>query len=431
MPGVRFPLLDLYMGKWKQKLTQELYTQLDWGGPVSNLLFPRYIPKHMSMFDAPSSMLLSSFQSSSFAHGIWNTTKFFVGLDIFDRAIAPSFKGWINATASKEMDKIMEPYAAIFDPKRLQEDVEYEEEVLANLQEQGFNTAPLNPSYEDIAVTADPLTEHEGASLSFPLVAAMHYSSALPLTFWDSPFKSETQEMLVRSQANRLEINRIVRKYHKAKDRQQVNDFYQQLLGWSSQNRRDFEQVFALFKQTIPDGWAQDEANVSRMLDLFETEIRAALSIENAGKSSKQLERVFKKYQKQIDNEVIRLDNKFINAVLQIDQLIAYWQFMKDSFKEDLEVDLQDNDCSFLIPEIGPWVKRYEQVVGKFIATLERIKQSTVSMEEKARKIDESFTEFSEKKEQFFREMDLWRLKAVSSQEVSADESSNVSTAPY
>lgn len=432
IPGLRVPLVDLLSGTWKQKLTQELYVGLDWGDPVSNLLFPRYIPKHVQMLDTPGRMLLGSFQSSSLAHGMLNTTKFFVGMDMTDRFIYPYFKRWISSTAAKEQDKQMRPYATVFDPKLLEEDAKYEQEVMDALQEQGFNTAPVTSNYEDIAATVDPLTEHEGASLSFPLVAAIHYSSKLHSVFWNSPFESDVQAMLLQTQAHRLEINRLVRKYNKAKDRQQVNEFYQQLVAWSRQNRSDFEKGFASFKQTVPDGWAQDEADVSHMLDLFETEIRAALSIENAGKSSKQLDRIYKRYQKQVEKKIELLNNKFDNTVLsrEINPVIAHWQMLRDSYEEDLQVSLEESKCAFLIPKIGPWVKRYHQLINKFIGALENIKRSSASMEEKIKKIDESVLAFFEEKEQFMKEIDVWVTTEVSHREQQADESPNVSTAP-
>ncbi len=435
LPGVRVSLPELMSGAWHSRVASEIYQPLDWGGTVSNLLMPRFVPKHVGLFEAPVRMQSAAFHSASLTHGMLQSSKFFLGVDIWDRMLKPSFNKWRDSTAQKELDKILAHYSDVFDPKLLQEDAQYAQEVLDAVKEQGFDTTPVNPIYEEIAWLANPLTEHEGVSVSFPLLSAWHYSSKLPFAFWNSPFQSPLLEQRVKMQATELQINRLVRKYQQTQDRQLVDSFIQESLAANRKKRESWMEQFTLFKQFLPGDWTKDEADFLQTFDSFEKEVRATSGIENIGKRVEHLNRINKKYDGLLNGKIEKLNIKIkqLNARQleeSIRELLSDLQRRKENYQEDLEQSLYETDLSFPVETCTPWVERYHQLADKYIRRLEALRRGGEFNEEKKTQIVEAWISFLEEEEQLAKEVDVWRTLVATQRELQPDESSDISTQP-
>ena len=442
MAGIRVSVPEVVSGTWKNRVAAEIYQPVDWGGTVSNLLMPRYVPRHMPLFSAPGRMLKGTFNSSSFASGLANTTKFFLGMEVVDRALYPSFNGWLTSTAEEEQTKLMEPYAATFDPQRLREDEEYQEEILSSLREQGFSTAPLNPMYNEVIGAANP--EHAGTSITFPLLSAWHYSSKLPFTWWNSPFESEGARIAVQTQALQLERNRLTRKYTQALDRQaeaseqerllQTEEYARDLVNNCQQAIINQREAFAIYKQNLPGEWDADEQDVLRILDRFQTEIRAAVSIENVDKREKQLVRVRNKYEKQLEKKMKAVQSKIYNAENEgLEKEIRNLKRSQKDIREDLGFRLQiepEKIYEALIPELGPWVERYQQFASKYIQRFETLKKDFSN--KRVENINKTYDDFYAEQGRLDNEFNLWVLReAARSNELYPEESTEVPSQAY
>lgn len=439
MAGIRVSVPELLSGTWKGRVAAEIYQPIDWGGTVSNLLMPRYVPRHMSLFSAPARMLNGTFNSSSFASGLAGTTKFFLGMEVLDRALYPSFNNWMTSTAEDEQKKLREHYAATFDPQRLREDEEYQEEILSSLREQGFCTDSLNPMYNEVIGAAKP--EHAGSSISYPLLAARHYSSKLPFTWWNSPFESEGARIAVQTQALQVERNRLTRKYTQAVARQaeaseqerllQTEEYARDLVNNCQQTIINQKEAFAFYKQNLPGEWDADEKDILRILDRFQTEIRAAVSIENVDKREKQLVRVRNKYDKQLEKKMKAVQSKIYNAENEIfDEQIRELERLQGDIEEDLRTILLEAEYGVLVSELGPWVKRYQQFAAQYIQQFKTLKKDF--SDKRVENINKTYEDMQLERDRLDNEFNLWVVReVVRGKELYPEESTEVSSQAY
>lgn len=437
--GIRVSVPELFSGTWKNRLAAEIYRPVDWGGTVSNLLMPRYVPRYMPLFAAPRRMLKGTFNSSSFASGLGNMTKVFLGVEAFDRALYPFFNSWLTSTAKEEQKKLMESYAFAFDPQRLQEDEKSQEEILSSLQKQGFSTAP-NPMYDEIIGAANPA--YAGTGIRFLFLSPWHYSSKLPFKGWNSPFESEAARITVRAQALQVERTRLSRKYTQAKARQaeaieqdrllQSEEYARELLNNCQQTIIVQKEAFALYRQYLPGvEWDADEKAVLWILDRFQSEIRAAVSIENVDKREKQLVRVVNKYNKQFEKKVNAVQSKIYNvANAGLDENIQKLERLQECIEHNLRTTLLEENYGALLPGLDPWVKRYRQFASKYIQKLKTLKKDF--SDKRKENINKTYADCQAEKRRIDQEFDMWVLLEVDRrQELYPTESTEVPSQTY
>lgn len=419
MSGIRVSLPELVSGMWKNKVAREIYTPLDWGGTVSNLLMPRYIPNHMPLFQAPGKMIAGTFNSSSFVSGLKGTTKFFLGMEVLDRAVYPSFLSWQTSVATDEQQQLMNPYADILAPNLIREDEQASQETLDILQQQGFNTDPIEPMYDDIMAAANP--QKEGSTLSFPLIAAWHYSSKLPFISWDTPFQREGDRITVNIQARKLERSRMLRHYQDAKDSRALDEAVQNILSSIRQEKAQLPVLFNSLKQIFPGDWRAEEQAMTSYYQEYAAEVQEAAQISNIREKNKQLEKIVNKYNNQAKNWDKRLDNKARSIAAPEGE---------SAFFRSLIEPLETHRNEFRLRMFNPvWTATYPDMAESFSTEYAQLLSNTIAQIKDIKKQHISFIDKYSKMGQIFNSLDQQSLQLAEKYKVNQFEQHN-SSAP-
>lgn len=390
VPGMRISYLDLELGTWKSKVANELYTQVDWGGPVSNLIMPRYIPKHVSLLEAPGRMLMNTFKSASLPHGIASTTKFFLGMEGLDRVVFPYYKNWMTSSAEEVEKELIASHGKTLDPKLMAKDEKAEQEILAELKKQGFNTDPVNPMYDEILGAAKD--EKSGAAISWPLIAGIHYSSKLPFTFWKSPFESEGQRIAIDRQARQRERARIMRRYSQAVQEQNQRElerldkeqkiFIQKQLELLAEEKQNMLAMFTQLEQDLPGDWSAEKTKFSRFYASSEAELRKAAQIEDLNTRINRVNSIDSKYEAKTNElfaMITKKKNKLLLAAVAPEGEKAFWEKHVQLIQTNKENTIYTIDSLPIDPDIcNKFLTQYTALTDETLAKIKALsKQKT------------------------------------------------------
>ena len=178
IPGaVRFPAQMLANGQWAEQVGQQYFRIANYNNKFLDSFMPRLVPTKAftkEFLTNPRfawSMGKAWLKTSSFTQGVAGNLIFFGGLAGADYAVYPLVMGKITADGQQQVQEEMAKpkYEGAYDPAKLKQDEQNQEEVLAQLKAEGqdYNTKQLD-AYE--TVTGAEKESRDGMLMGSPII---------------------------------------------------------------------------------------------------------------------------------------------------------------------------------------------------------------------------------------------------------------------
>ncbi len=265
---------------------------------------------------------------------------FFGSWAALDQAVNPFMQNWINQEGTAAIAGMQQKFGDAYDPALMAEDQRIADENLREMQEQGYNTA--SPSLYD-TVTGAKQQSAMGALISFPVLASWHGLARTGLgnkIGLSSPFEAEQTRTILKIGADRIQTQRMVRKYQDVKTQQDFDAFYTTLQQAVKDAKQSYQTAFAQYKQMPGANLAALEKEVLGYFDEF-----TRTSAKIAGGS----DTVVKKYNnlnaawEAVIAKCPEFDEKLMLQTFApqgeaafFKQMISDWEKSWDSYKNDL-----------------------------------------------------------------------------------------------
>lgn len=413
--GMRVSWDEIRTGTWKHEVAKQLYVPMDWGNSVTNFFMPRYIPKKYMTLGVPGAA--QTLNTSPFVRGLTNTIKLFLGMEVADLAMYPFFQNWMTSTAEQEQNQLLQKYPKL--PQLEAENEQAAQETRKLLENAGFNTASVNPIYNEVIGAARQ--DYEGSSISFPFVATWHYTSKLPGIPWNSPFQQEGNRMMLDMQYRRLQRNSLIQHYQHAKDERSLNASIQNVLEGIRIAKSTIPDLFAQLRQSFPGDWSAEEQAMASYYQEYAAEIQEAAQISNIREKNTQLEKIVNKYNNQAENWDKRLDNKARSIAAPEGE---------NAFFRSLIEQLETHRNEFRLRMFNPvWTATYPDMAESFSTEYAQLLSNTIAQIKGIKKQHISFMNKYSKMGQIFNSLDQQSLQLAKKYKVNQFEQHN-SSAP-
>ena len=230
IPGaVKFPAQMLANGQWAEQVGQQYFRIANYNNKFGNVFMPRLLPTKafaQEFFTNPRfawSMGKAWLKTSSFTQGVAGNLIFFGGLAGVDYAAYPFVMGHITGKGEQEVKAEMaQPkYEGAYDPDKLKQDEQNQEEVLAQLKAEGqdYNTKQMD-AYE--TVTGAEKESREGMFMGSPIIFGREALGNLGVM--DNMYVTTPLKKRLQYQAASVNFNRASGEGNKVKNQKALDN---------------------------------------------------------------------------------------------------------------------------------------------------------------------------------------------------------------
>ncbi|MGN0016519.1 MAG: J domain-containing protein [Candidatus Avelusimicrobium sp.] len=333
------------------------------------------LSKHLAATGQTSVLQPTLAMTDPFIGGTAANSVFFGSWAALDQAVNPFMQSWIASTSAEEIGKLQKKHGNAYDPALMAEDQQIANETLRDLQAQGYNTA--SPStYE--AVTAAQRPSALGALISFPMLAGwqgLSKNSVAQTLGLKSPFDSEQTRTLLQIGADRIQTQRMVRKYQNAKTQKDFDTFYNSVMTALENSKTSYLQAIAQMSQ-MP-GAGNLSAERQEVLSYFDSVKR---SVEQIAKGSGDVNQKCEKINRvwaSVEAKVPEFDDALLQKSVAPEGEEAFFRSLIANYEEQ---------CEDSVRNLREW--GYEAAAGK----AEKIFRDMLAKVRKAQKKKGSFS---------------------------------------
>lgn len=237
------------------------------------------LSKHLAATGQTSVLQPTLAMSNPFIVSAKGNLAFFGSWIGLDQVVNPFMQDWMTSTSTEEIGKMQKKHGDAYDPALLAEDQQFADEALREAQALGYNTA--SPStYE--TVNGAQRQSAVGALISFPFLSAWQEGAKTgvgQLLGLKSPFDSEQTRTLLQIGADRIQAQRMVRKYQNVKTQKDFDAFYNGVVTVSESLKTRYLQGLAQISQ-MP-GVGNLSAERQKIVSYFDSVKRSAEQIAN------------------------------------------------------------------------------------------------------------------------------------------------------
>lgn len=207
--AIEIPLEQVFTNTWQPTVIRHYFNEVERTG-IGKYLLPKYVPnanywqtvKSNWRFALPA--IKNTASNTRFWQGLVGNMVFFGAWAGLDMVTYPPMQGWIMSTAKEDQEKAMAKFGDAFDPEKLKEDVQRQEEQAQQAGVDASQNASLS-TYQDVSAAAKQSSE--GALLTFPIIGVRH---ALPEGFGKLSFVTDQDEAKLAQMASQLQLNRAL-----------------------------------------------------------------------------------------------------------------------------------------------------------------------------------------------------------------------------
>ena len=293
------------------------------------------LSKHLATTGQTSVLQPTLAMADPFIGGTAANSVFFGSWAALDQAVNPFMQNWIASTSTEEIGQMQQKHGDAYDPALMAEDQQIADETLRDLQAQGYNTA--SPStYE--AVTAAQRPSALGALISFPMLAGwqgLSKNSVGQALGIKSPFDSEQTRTLLQIGADRIQTQRMVRKYQNAKTQKDFDTFYNSVLTALENWKTSYSQAVAQMSQ-IP-GAGNLSAERQKILSYFDSVKRSVEQIANGnGNVTRKCEEINSLWAS-VEAKLPEFDNELLQKSVAPEGEEVFFRGLIAGYEEQLE----------------------------------------------------------------------------------------------
>lgn len=333
------------------------------------------LSKHLATTGQTGLLQPTLAMADPFIGGTAANTVFFGSWAGLDQVVNPFMQNWIASTSTEEIGQMQQKHGDAYDPALMAEDQQIADETLRDLQAQGYNTA--SPStYE--AVTGAQRPSALGALISFPMLASwqgLSKNSVGRALGIKSPFDSEQTRTLLQIGADRIQTQRMVRKYQNAKTQKDFDTFYNSVMTALENSKTSYLQAVVQMSQ-MP-GAGNLSAERQEILSYFDSVKRSVEQIANGnGNVTQKCEKINSLWAS-VEAKVPEFDDKLLQKSVAPEGEEVFFRGLIASYEEQLEDSVRN------LQERG-----YEAAAGK----VEKIFRDMLGTVRKAQKKKGNFS---------------------------------------
>lgn len=321
------------------------------------------LSKHLATTGQTSVLQPTLAMADPFIGGTVANSAFFGSWALLDQAVNPFMQNWIASTSTEEIGQMQQKHGDAYDPALMAEDQQIADETLRDLQAQGYNTA--SPStYE--AVTAAQRPSALGALISFPMLASwqgLSKNSVGQALGIKSPFDSEQTRTLLQIGADRIQTQRMVRKYQNAKTQKDFDTFYNSVVTALENSKTSYLQAVAQMSQ-MP-GAGNLSAERQKILSYFDSVKRSVEQIANGDGNVTQKCEEINSLWASVEAKVPEFDNELLQKSVAPEGEEVFFRGLIASYEEQLEDSIRNLQTGGYEDAAGKAEKIFRDMLGK------------------------------------------------------------------
>ena len=300
--AIEIPLQRVTSNTWQPTVIHHYFNEVERTG-IGKYLLPKYVPNANYWQTAKSNwrfalpVLKNTASNTRFWQGLVGNMVFFGAWAGLDMVTYPPMQGWIMSAAKEDQEKAMAKFGDAFDPEKLKEDVQRQEEQAQQAGVDASQNASLS-TYQDVSAAVKQSSE--GALLTFPIIGVRH---ALPEGFGNLSFVTEQDEAKLAQMASQLQLNRALVKQAQAQqekfaqaEKEMKEEYLQMILAtveidqasyedyasrYGGENyKKDITAIFNEYKKRITQTMNSDEPleTVNNKLNTIQQDIQNKLT---------------------------------------------------------------------------------------------------------------------------------------------------------
>lgn len=321
------------------------------------------LSKHLATTGQTSVLQPTLAMADPFIGGTVANSAFFGSWAVLDQAVNPFMQNWIASTSTEEIGQMQQKHGDAYDPALMAEDQQIADETLRDLQAQGYNTA--SPSTYD-AVTAAQRPSALGALISFPMLAGwqgLSKNSVGRALGIKSPFDSEQTRTLLQIGADRIQTQRMVRKYQNAKTQKDFDTFYNSVVTALENSKTSYLQAVAQMSQ-MP-GAGNLSAERQKILSYFDSVKRSVEQIANGDGNVTQKCEEINSLWASVEAKVPEFDNELLQKSVAPEGEEVFFRGLIANYEEQLEDRVSSLQSGGYEDAAGKAEKIFRDMLGK------------------------------------------------------------------
>ncbi|MGN0024101.1 MAG: J domain-containing protein [Candidatus Avelusimicrobium sp.] len=230
---------------------------------------PEQLGVHLSRTGQTEALGFPYILSGRWGGRLFRNTAFFGGLYGLDALLGNFYQQYVDTNADRAVAEVQQRFEDAYDPQLLEEDQDAMEKTSKVLEDQEI-TLSNQSVLGDVRAAEEP--SFAGASALFPLTAAWHGLASTQLV--SSPFMNDGVETRFAIEANRLRVDRILRRYEEAVTENTVTVLYDNIVAEINKTKENGESLFKLLKQQMgADTFTREERKMAQLISSSQQEL--------------------------------------------------------------------------------------------------------------------------------------------------------------